>query len=125
MLIYKITSKTTNKCYIGQTINSIDTRWKQHCKAKFGRFHDAIEEFGIDDWTFEILEIVSSKELLNERESYWIGVYNSYQDGYNGTPDGLFTQPPYREPTKKELDLSKEMRYKHLSEWWAKQGVIY
>ena len=31
--IYKIVNKVTNKIYIGQTIQDLDERWKQHKKT--------------------------------------------------------------------------------------------
>ena len=30
MIIYKITNKQNGKMYIGQTINSLENRWKRH-----------------------------------------------------------------------------------------------
>ena len=30
MIIYKITNKQNGKMYIGQTINSLEDRWKRH-----------------------------------------------------------------------------------------------
>jgi hypothetical protein len=30
MIIYKITNTLNNKSYIGQSINSLEDRWKQH-----------------------------------------------------------------------------------------------
>ena len=36
MLIYKITNKINNKCYIGQTIKSAEERWKEHQSHAFG-----------------------------------------------------------------------------------------
>lgn len=36
MLIYKITNKINNKCYIGQTIKSAEERWKEHKAHAFG-----------------------------------------------------------------------------------------
>ena len=39
------------------------------------------------EFDFEILE-ECSKELLNEREKYWIEYYDSYHHGYNASPGG-------------------------------------
>ena len=36
MLIYKITNKINNKCYIGQTIKNAEERWKEHQAHAFG-----------------------------------------------------------------------------------------
>lgn len=31
-IIYKITNLIDNKCYIGQSINTVEDRWKNHIK---------------------------------------------------------------------------------------------
>ena len=33
-IIYKITNTINNKIYIGQTIQSLQNRWKRHCSNK-------------------------------------------------------------------------------------------
>lgn len=83
--IYKITNRTTGQCYIGQTIQSFTLRWWQH--IKWGKtdckFHKAMQESKITDWIFEVIEIIESKDKLNDREGYWIKFYNSVNGGYN------------------------------------------
>ena len=32
MIVYLITNKITNKRYVGQTIHSLEARWKSHLK---------------------------------------------------------------------------------------------
>ena len=55
--IYKITNKTNNKCYIGQTIQPFTLRWYQHFfQASDNKFHKEIKANKIEDWTFEIIE---------------------------------------------------------------------
>lgn len=53
------------------------------------QIHTAMREFGRENFYLEILE-ECEKELLNEREKYWIQYFNSYKDGYNGTEGGDF-----------------------------------
>lgn len=91
--IYKITNTINNKCYIGQSIN-IEIRWKQHIyeskilQHKY-KIYLAMNQYGIDNFIFEILEECPlDKNILNEREKYWIKYYNSFEDGYNMTLGG-------------------------------------
>lgn len=92
--IYKITNTLNDKCYIGQSID-IQTRWTQHIYAgthniarlNKSKFYQAIKEDGIENFSFEILELLSREEL-NTRERYWIQYYDSYKNGYNSTPGG-------------------------------------
>jgi hypothetical protein len=64
--IYKISKKSTEEFYVGQTIYVPIFRWGQHLLTE--RFNIQ----NIDDYVFEILEVVKNKKLLNERETYWI-----------------------------------------------------
>lgn len=97
MLIYKATSATTGKVYIGQTTQTTQTlqeRINQHNSHAFGHqynyhFHNAIRKYGPEDFTYEIIEDgIKSAKVLNEREKYWIAYYDSYYNGYNSTLGG-------------------------------------
>ena len=88
--IYKITNKKSGLCYIGQAINIAD-RWKQHVKCGLGidtpaqnKLYKAMQKDGITNFTFELLEKCSKAEL-NEKEKYYISLYQSYDCGYNST----------------------------------------
>ena len=88
--IYKITNIRTEECYIGQSLD-IYKRWCQHCKAGLGidtpvgnKLYKAIQKDGLQNFTFELI-IECSKEQLNEKEKYFIELYQSDTYGYNGT----------------------------------------
>lgn len=94
--IYKITNKINNKIYIGQTVYTITHRWKDHLDesgnniAKHYLLHQAINKYGVDNFIVEELERCDN-EKLNERERYWIKIFNSYYltgYGYNMTYGG-------------------------------------
>lgn len=89
--IYKITNKINGKVYIGQSVN-VFKRWSVHGNVnkvtnKPQVISKAIQKYGIESFTFEVLE-TCTKELLNSREIYWISKYNSYKEGYNSTSGG-------------------------------------
>ena len=89
-VIYKATSKTSGKSYIGQTINLKD-RIRSHRAAKDNyTFHAAMRKYGFDDFLWEVVEDLGdcSQELLDEREKYWIAFYDTYNSGYNSTLGG-------------------------------------
>lgn len=86
--IYKITNQETNECYIGQGVD-VATRWKDHAKCGLGidtpasnKLYKAMQEYGLQSFSFELLE-KCDKILLNEKESYYIELYQSYEYGYN------------------------------------------
>lgn len=87
--IYKITNLTTDECYIGQAVDMYK-RWCEHCKCGLGidtppgnKLYKAIQEYGLNNFTFEVLEECSSNQL-NEKEKYFIELYQADTFGYNG-----------------------------------------
>lgn len=98
--IYKITNLVNQKCYIGQTMKSIEERWKVHkrvSKKKSDRgynypLYKAMRKYGIENFTIEQIEECNEKDL-DEREIYWIKQYDSTSHmGYNQTLGGSGTK---------------------------------
>lgn len=87
--IYKITNLVNGKCYIGQS-TYIPKRWRNHKAIVFNindecydyPLYRAIRKYGLEQFEFKVIENCS-KELLNDREKYWISYYDSYFNGYN------------------------------------------
>lgn len=92
--IYKITNILNDKSYIGQSIN-IYQRWAEHKyiathkieRFKNNKFYNAIKKYGLENFSFDILE-ETSIEKLDEKERFWINYYNSFYNGYNSTLGG-------------------------------------
>lgn len=96
-VIYKFTNVLNNKVYIGKTSTSLRKRVIGHLttsrkwtKARKGYFQHVLCKYGIENFSIDILDRCETKELLNEREKYWINYYksNDKQFGYNMTPGG-------------------------------------
>ncbi len=89
--IYKITNDINGKIYIGKTYNSIEKRFKEHCKDRLKRkceqrpLYSAMNKYGIEHFYIELLEETDNPE---EREKYWIEYYGSFKNGYNATTGG-------------------------------------
>lgn len=88
--IYKITNINSQQCYIGQSVD-ISTRWKDHVKCGLGietsatnKLYNAMQEDGVWNFTFELIE-ECAREQLNEKEKFWIGMYQADKFGYNST----------------------------------------
>jgi hypothetical protein len=86
--IYKITNLNTNMCYIGQAVD-VASRWKEHAKCGLGidtpvgnKLYAAMIEEGIWNFSWELLESCE-RALLDEKEKYYIGVYQASEFGYN------------------------------------------
>ena len=88
--IYKITNQKDNLCYIGQAVD-LARRWKDHAKCGLGidtptsnKLYQSMIEDGIWNFSFEVLE-ECPREQLNEKEKYYINLYDSKNYGYNVT----------------------------------------
>lgn len=86
--IYKITNSINLKIYVGSAIN-LYKRFIGH-KNQFvtnkhnDRFQNFVNKYGIDTLSFCLIEYCD-KDMLIEREQYWIDHYQSYKSklGYN------------------------------------------
>lgn len=88
--IYKITHIESGISYIGQARN-IKDRWVEHIKCSLGidtpvtsQLYAFTREKGIENFTFEILEMCTPAEL-NEKEKTYIEMYQTYEFGLNKT----------------------------------------
>ena len=86
--IYKITNIITGECYIGQAAD-IASRWSEHAKCGLGidtpagnKLYKAMQEYGLQSFSWELLEKCDRAEL-NEKERYYISLYDSVNYGYN------------------------------------------
>lgn len=94
MYVYKITNDVNDKVYIGQTINSIQERFKRHINSAINNelnthFARAIRKIGPEHFTIELIDTAESQEELTEKEYYWIHYYDSTHKGYNETENKL------------------------------------
>jgi group I intron endonuclease len=93
VFIYKIQNKINGKIYIGKTIHNIEIRFGQHIKASKNENNDsvlcrAIRKYGIQSFDISVIDVTDNKDVLNEKEKYWIKFYDSKANGYNMTHGG-------------------------------------
>ena len=88
--IYKITNLETGECYIGQSVD-VKKRIYDHLKAACGvdtpkdnLLYQAMKKYGIENFSIELLQECTSQEL-NQKEKYYIELYQSHIYGYNKT----------------------------------------
>ena len=86
--IYKIPNQIDNRCCIGQSVH-VSQRWKEHAKCGLGidtpagnKLYKAMMEEGIWNFSWELLE-ECPREQLDNKEKYYIDLYNAYDFGYN------------------------------------------
>ena len=96
--IYGCLNLINDKWYVGQTIQKPEQRYNQHINSALNKnskdyealFHKKIREYGIENFKLYVLEEVSDKDKLDEREQYWIKEKHSFvrDNGYNITIGG-------------------------------------
>ena len=97
--IYTITNKISGIIYVGQSVD-YKKRWAEHKYKLRANIHvnaylqSAWNKYGEENFEFALLEIVEGdnlKQLLYEREDYWIRHFNSKQRLYNAVPSASST----------------------------------
>ena len=89
--IYMITNKLNNKKYIGQTKrDDISIRINEHLyvaqKTNYNlHLYNAMRKYGIENFELTILKNNLSENELDEWEIYYIGRYDTLENGYNNT----------------------------------------
>ena len=110
--IYKITNTVNGKAYIGQTIHDAEkTRIRQHLNG-YSRGSElvkqAIEKYGKDAFTYEILHDGIIPEFLDMLEQEAIAKFNTLApDGYNLTVGGNSGKTPSKETRRKNSEAHK------------------
>ena len=112
--IYKHTSPN-RKVYIGVTREeNLNRRWQngkgyESCPL----FWNAIQKYGWDNFTHEVIEEDVPIEQINERESYWIAFYksNNRDFGYN-IEEGGHAHRTFSDETRKKISDALKGRTK-------------
>jgi group I intron endonuclease len=126
--IYKISNLINGKVYVGQTIQGLRQRQKEHiCRFNRGErdhlLYKAFRKHGLDNFSFEEICSVLDERDLNAVEQEQIAFYNSYERGYNMTEGGYSVSPETREKLRASMqgrkitwyDKIRESRVKNIS----------
>lgn len=122
-VIYKITNKINKKVYIGQTTVGFKRRYDNTdwwLKTHNIHLKSSVEKYGYNSFEVdEEFDIAYSLKELNEKEIYWINLYNSNNRkcGYNKKEGGSHGKHSIESIEKmrkvhKGVKLSKETREK-------------
>lgn len=90
--IYKSTSPS-GRVYIGQTTRPVEMRWNEYKDLNNSKgqpkLHRSFKKHGVENHIFEVIMTgITSKEMLNWYEIFYIAIYDSYKNGLNCTIGG-------------------------------------
>ena len=114
--IYVIKNDINDKVYVGQTIQTLKKRFNGHCCYSKSDRSDrmyikrAIHKYGKEHFSIELIEECPT-ELLNERESFWINKFDSYNNGYNLTLGGSESNSFSLHRLENTIDIKKFRDY--------------
>lgn len=103
--VYKHTLIGTDRVYIGQT-NNTKQRWKPSAYKTCTKFYNAIQKYGWENFSHEILKDSLTLEEANILEEYYIKFYHSQDNGFNLKSGGL--NHLASEETKKKMSNTRK-----------------
>jgi group I intron endonuclease len=101
--IYKITNIINGMNYVGQTIQNLQERWKQHRKIGSNCIYlkRAFEKYGINNFTFNMICVCFDEDLDKFEIQYMTSLNSMVPNGYNLKAGG--SSGKHHEETKKKL----------------------
>jgi group I intron endonuclease len=111
--IYTITNKTDNKTYVGQTVQDVELRWKDHLKrgSNCRYLKSAINKYGVDNFVFKLV-CITFDDKLDDMEIKYIEKYKSLvPTGYNLRRGG--NSGRHHTETKQKISDTLKMRYQN------------
>lgn len=95
--VYKDTCIVSGKSYIGITKHTPKERWYSKChkalQLNFSyKISCAIRKYGPEPWTHEVLYCTKDLEHVYTMEKYFIGYFDTYNNGYNSTIGGEYPE---------------------------------
>jgi len=92
--IYIIKNKINDKVYIGQTVMSVQERFRAHCKPCTAKqrgtykIYNAFNKYGVENFYVETLVENIPLNILDSKEIEYIESFDSFKNGYNSTKGG-------------------------------------
>lgn len=112
MIIYKIENNINGKIYIGLTTKDLSKRIAGHIAENKSYIQKALNKYGLQSFAVSVIDSAESREILCEKERYWIQHYNcKAPNGYNLTDGGDGLINPSKVVRKK---ISRTLKKKHI-----------
>lgn len=115
--IYCITNTANGKKYIGQTIVSVESRWREH--KNHSNIYDypiyrALRKYGFDKFSVEVIDTAKTRESLDEKERMWIkSLCTLLPNGYNAIDGPPGKSAKFSEETRALLSKKLKKRWEN------------
>lgn len=131
MYIYKFTHIDSGRSYIGQTIQTPNQRRLEHIAnsrytSREYHFHNSLRKYGVESFTFEVLDTAKTLEELNSLEEKYVAMFDSINNGFNIRQPG--GNKLHSEESKKRMSESQRAAHARRREsgkdggWTRKDG---
>ncbi|MBR0288716.1 MAG: GIY-YIG nuclease family protein [Selenomonadaceae bacterium] len=108
--IYLIMNRTNFKKYVGQTSRTLARRFWEHANNLKYAIGQAMQKYGIENFTIELIEVCETRKQANEREHYWIAFHDCIAPkGYNLTDGGGACA--FSEQAHRNMSAGQKRRY--------------
>ena len=86
-VVYRVVNLANGKCYVGQTVQTLKSRWQRHCRPEgsgCAALSSAIAKYGVESFDIEVVCSAFSADELNSLEAFAIVEFNTMSpSGYN------------------------------------------
>jgi len=113
MLIYLIRNLLNGKAYVGQTVKTVEERWRRHCWPCSSQTNMpivlALQKYGKKNFSVSVIDTATSQEELNQKEKWWAHQLSTFSPtGYNLRAGG--GRGALSEETKRRISSSNRGR---------------
>lgn len=118
--IYLITNKLTRKQYVGQTTNTVISRFNDHCRDKRSSRYlsSAIQAHGRENFMVEELIVCFDENSLNEMETHFITQYGTLSpNGYNLSMGGHLRGVVSEATNQRLSQIRRGKKIKRINSW--------
>lgn len=120
MIIYEAVNKINGKRYIGQTIQKLNDRKRQHLESiNYNHkgctlFKRALKKYGKSNFEWKIVDHASSHEELDLKESFWIGFFNTTNSDFGYNLKGGGAKPYLTQEVKDAIGNAQKGSFNHM-----------
>ena len=124
--VYKLTCIPTDEIYVGITCQKVEKRWRKGKSYKNNKkLYAAIQKYGWDNFSKEILETGLKESEAPSRERFYIEKFNSLHKGFNNSIGGEISTEEKMARTSRSLSGRKIPKYVRTKMSIAAKGRIF